>query len=238
MEASELGRRLLNYTVANSGAEHRSYLGMSAIGHCPLKLYRELVYGRVWNTQQHLYCERGYAAEQRILLKLAGLAGLETTRLPGYPFAAFRAALDDLTRQAGGPLGPAETFSDMGGRFVGHTDGSWEGDLLEIKSTSGYKLAQLGEKVSPNHYWQAQAYMRYGGYRRTLFVYLAVDTNQVKIVPVRFNERLAEAVRLKAATILEAVERREPPDCECGRCGAGGSDQWAGDSGQLARSRE
>ena len=230
MQPEELGKRLLNYTVANSGAEHRAYLGMSAIGQCRLALYRAMVYGRPWTTQQHLYCERGYAAEQRVLLKLAALDGLDITTLPVWPYPAFRTALDALIarRETSGLLGPAREYSDMGGRFLGHTDGSWDGDLLEIKSTTGYKLAQINGRIPDQNYWQVQTYLHYGRYRRALVVYLAVDTNQVKVVPVRYNENVAEMACLKAAEVLEAVDHRQPPGCDCGRCEAEQGENTAG----------
>jgi hypothetical protein len=195
MQPEELGKQLLNYTVAHSGAETRGYLGMSAIGQCPHRLYREMTQGREWTTQSHLYCYVGYLFEQSVIDRLRALASDK--------------------------LGDSREFSDFSGRFMGHSDGSWDGDLLEIKSITANKFPVDGH-IPHNHYWQAQTYMRYGGYKRAQVVYVARDTGEMKVVEVRFNERTAELARLKAASILEAVDRREPPECECGWCGGNG----------------
>ena len=191
MQASELGKRLLNYTISHSGAETRGYLGMSAIGQCPRKLYLDMVQGREWTTQSHLFCYLGYLFEQSVLERL-------------------RAMKPDL-------LGPSREFSDFGGRFMGHSDGSWDGDLLEIKSITASRFP--GGRISNGHYWQVQTYMRYGGYKRANVIYVARDTGEIRVIEVRFNSRIAELARLKAGSILEAVDRREPPECECGWCG-------------------
>lgn len=220
MEAVELGRGLLNWTLANSGAEHRDYLGMSAIGQCPLKLYRQLVRGREWSTRDHLYCELGYAAEQRVLMKMAALDGIDISRLPLFPYAAFRATLHQLIEERRGCLGPGREWSDFGGKFQGHSDGEWDGDLLEIKSVTREKLEGIraSGRLPSENYQQIQCMMRYGNYRRALAVYVARDTGEQFVLQVRRNDEVGDALRLKAATILEAVEQRTPPECECNWC--------------------
>jgi hypothetical protein len=192
MQAEMLGKQLLNFTIAHSGAETRGYLGMSAIGQCPARLYREIVQGREWTTQSHLYCYVGYLFEQSVIERLKVMS-------PAL-------------------LGPSREFSDFHGRFMGHSDGSFDGDLLEIKSITATKMAEIDGHIPHNHYWQVQTYMRYGGYKRAQVVYVTRDSGEMKVVEVRFNERVAELARLKAASILEAVDRREPPECECGWC--------------------
>lgn len=221
MQAPPLESKLLNFTLANAGVEHRDYLGMSAIGRCPLSLYREMIQGRQWTTQGRLYCERGYAEEQRILVKLAALDGLDVTKLPLFPFKAFRDQLDAMlkSRPKPGDLGPSEIFSDFGGMFQGHSDGSWEDTLLEIKSTMSAKLPVNGGQIMHGHFWQAQCYMYYSGYRWATMIYVARDTGEIRVARVRYNERRAEMCRIRAAEVLEALERKRPPECVCGRCG-------------------
>jgi hypothetical protein len=220
MEAIELKRMFLNWALANSGAEHRDYLGMSAIGQCPLRLYKQMVQGREWSTKDHLYCERGYAEEQRALMKLAALDGIDISRLPLYPYAAFRARLNELIAERQGCLGPNREFVDFGGRFQGHSDGSWDGDLLEIKSVTQPKLEAIRAdgRLPGENYYQVQCMMHYGGYSRAMMVYVARDTGEMQMMLARRNERAGEAMRLKAATVLEAVEHKTPPECECRWC--------------------
>lgn len=191
MQASKLGKLLLNHTITHSGAERRTYLGMSQIGHCQRKLYYIMVQGREWTTQAHLYCHLGYLFEESILARLRAIEPL---------------------------LGPSREFSDFGGRFAGHSDGEWDGDLLEIKSTTSNLLIDMNGRIPRNHFWQVQVYMFYGHYKQAQVIYVARDTGQLRVEAIRFHERTAELARLKAASILEAVDLRQPPECECGRC--------------------
>lgn len=194
MQARELRHELLKWTMANSGLEVRSYLGMSRIGECPRQLYHELVYGHDWNTRSHLMCYQGYLHERDILARLAAMNGSQ--------------------------LAPGREFSDFGGRFQGHSDGEWDGDLLEIKSTITYKLDIIRQTrhIPENHFWQAQTYMHYGDYERALVVYVARDTGDLYVAQLRRLRHIGEQARLKASIILEGVDFRRPPECECGRC--------------------
>lgn len=224
MHTKTLFSFLLNHTMQHSGVEVRTYLGMSGIGRCPLFLYRELIQGRDWTTEQKFYCELGYWKEAEILIKLAVIDGLDVSKLSVFPYAKFRQDLDELCRQRKGSnpakpgfLGPSEEFVDFGGRFKGHSDGSWDGDLLEIKSTIAEKLP-LNGMLPDQYYWQVQAYLHYGNYREAKVIYVARDTGEFRVIYVGRNDRIGEMVRQKAAMILEAVDLGQPPICECGRC--------------------
>jgi len=220
MHPMELQNQIHTATMQHSGIEARDYLGMSGIALCPLTLYRQQICGRANELQGHLFCEAGYMEEQRMMCKLAAIDGIDLAGIPAFPYPAFRAELDRRAKAHGGRLGPAEGFSDFGGRLQGHTDGSWDGELLEIKSTIAAKMPK-GFRVMSSHYWQCQIYMYYGGYRRAQVIYIARDTREIKVIGINFNDRVAESARLKAASVLEAVDRREPPDCECGYCEKG-----------------
>lgn len=220
MEARDLKYAFLNWSCANSGIERRAYLGMSKIGQCSLRLYQEMIYGREVTTRDHLYCERGYAEEQRFLMKLAAIDGLDIAQLPLFPYAAFRARLNELIAARGGSLGPDREFSDFGGRFQGHTDGSWDGDLVEIKSVSAEKFDRIrqGNRLPSENFSQVQCYLRYGNYRRALVFYVNRDTGDLYTRTIYYQEHIGDMLYLKAATILEHVEYQQPPPCDCGRC--------------------
>lgn len=196
MSASQLSTQLVQWTVQNSGAEHRDYLGMSQIGRCPLELYHQLLKGRAWNAQDHFYCYLGYLFENDIRTRLQGL---------------------DPAR-----LGPGRAFSDFNGRFQGHTDGEWDGQLLEIKSVTASRLAPIraAHRVPIQHYQQSQIYMHYGRYQYATLIYIARDTGVIYVTSLAYRDYLADQLKLKAATILEAVDYQSPPDCECGFCRA------------------
>lgn len=191
MYASELHAKLMNWTMLNSGIEHRDYLGMSAIGECRRALYTRMIQGRRFEAQDHLYCYQGYLFERDIIERLRSV---------------------DASR-----LGPSREFSDFGGRFQGHSDGEWDGDLLEIKSVgseSHLPVARIGRR----HYWQVQTYLHYGRYDECKMIYVARDTGRIRVLHIRRNYRVGEMARIKAQEILEAVDHRVAPECECGRC--------------------
>lgn len=190
MHTKDLAKKLLNYTITNSGAEHRTYLGMSAIGRCQRQLYHDLLHGREWTTQAHFYCYLGYLFERDILARLA--------------------AIDPNL------LGPGQEFSDFAGRFMGHSDGEWDGDLLEVKSTTEDRLPN--GRIPDQHFWQIQTYMHYGDYARAKIIYIARDTGSFRVRNIDRVHKMGELARIKAATILEAVDLRQPLACECGRC--------------------
>ena len=50
MQANKLAKLLLNHTITHSGAERRTYLGMSQIGYCQRELYFRMRRGREWTT--------------------------------------------------------------------------------------------------------------------------------------------------------------------------------------------
>lgn len=199
MHPFELETQLINWTVRNSGIEVRNYLGMSAIGHCPRYLYYLMLGGREHNIQSHHYCYLGYLFERDILNRL-----------------------EQLGREVNGRDAPilksGREFVDFAGRFQGHTDGEWDGDLLEIKSVRHDRLPGENGRLPRTHFWQIQTYMHYGSYRLARVVYVARDTGHIRVVGLRRNEKIGELARLKAATVLEAVDRRRPPPCECGHC--------------------
>lgn len=195
MDSKELKNRLFTWTLQHSGAEHRTYLGMSGIGLCSRVLYNQMLQGREWTTRDHLNCYLGYLFERDILARLAALN-------PG-----------DL-------LKPGREFSDFGGRFMGHSDGELDGQLLEIKSVLQTKLdyIQSAGRIPNQHYNQVQCYMHYGDYSQATVIYVARDTGEMYVTSIRRSIHVGETLRLKAATILEAVDARIPPDCDCGRC--------------------
>ena len=192
MNASKLNSMLVNWTMNNSGIEYRDYLGMSAIGDCRLKLYTRMIQGQRFNLQDHLFCYEGYLAERDIIERLRSLDA--------------------------SALGPSQEFSDFGGRFQGHTDGSWDGDLLEVKSVAKTEWLPTTDRIAAKHYWQVQIYMMYGRYEETKMIYKARDTGQMRVVHIKRNHRVGEMARIKAQEILEAVDHRRPPECDCGRC--------------------
>ena len=194
MEAIDLKRRIVEWTLANAHIEERNYLGMSAIGHCPSSLFRDMLYGRgPASYQLKMFSYLGYLFEDDMKRRLAGID----------------ASL----------LGAAQAFSEFGGRYQGHTDGEWDGDLFDVKSTTSDKITKTRQSgVPPSHYWQAQAYMQAGGYDRELIIYVARDDGTVYVHEVQRSQRDGRHVMDKVEHILQAVEANRPPACECGRC--------------------
>lgn len=194
MRPNTLKELLIGWTLDNSGTEKRKYLGMSSIGDCPAKLYRNYVNGGGDAPYRlKMYSYLGYLFEADIKRRLAGINA--------------------------NMLGDGGEFLDFGGAFQGHSDGTWDGDLLEIKSTTQeYVDRTIREGPPLRHIYQVQAYLEYAGLEWANIIYVARDTGDIEVQPVRREPALAAKVKEKAATILDAAEKMQPPKCTCGYC--------------------
>lgn len=205
-DALEVQSLLIEWTVANSGAEDRRYLGMSGISKCPLYLYRQMTGTRVWTMQEHLNCYSGYLFERDVKSRLVRIGVMKFS----------------LTSQPPGNCGSErELIAEFDNRYRGHTDGeTWEGDLVEIKSTVQPALDRIvmDSRLPSAHFSQVQTYMRHGGYERALVVYVARDTGALHVEHIRFIPSTADRLDEKAKRILAAVDAGTPPACTCGRC--------------------
>lgn len=196
MNADDLKQQLLDWTVRNSGAEQRTYLGMSSISECSLELYRRMLEPRQWTMSQHLYCYNGYLFERDLKARLAGL-GLYA------------------------PGSERELVATFDARFIGHTDGALvTGEMLEIKSTHQEKLDRIVSegRIPMANFEQVQTYMRHGNYYRAFVVYVARDSGNLHVFEMRLVLAVADRLDIKAKRILRAVDEQRPPKCECRRC--------------------
>lgn len=197
-----LKNQLCDALREKSGLEHhRPYLGMSGIGQCPRKLYFEFVNGRRPPTdQQHWYCWTGYVHEAAIVDLLAGEKKLAEQ---------------------------IEVIAAFDSRFRGHVDYVIDGQLIEIKSTAWNKFTgiKLDNRPQREHLEQVQMYMRHGGWTHTQIIYVARDVPHREfdgppfwIFDVYPDKQLADKLDQKARDILAAIDRHQPPRCECGYC--------------------
>jgi hypothetical protein len=191
--------QLVNSLREKSGLEqHRPYLGMSQISQCPRKLYNEFLNGRrPPNDQQHWYCWTGYLHEAAIM----SLLGIE----PHH--AEVAAKFDD--------------------RFRGHVDHAGDGKVLEVKSVTWDRFNRIRDDGRPlrEHNEQVQCYLRHGGWKLAVLIYIARDVPHREFDGPPFwtfdvlpDPALADKLDEKARGILAAIDRREMPPCECGYC--------------------
>lgn len=202
-----------------SGLEaRRAYLGMSQIAQCSRQLYFDFVEGRTHQSARaHQTCKRGYLIEGEFKTMLASMGVLGVAR--GFP------VLDDDTgmRMFGSER---EIVAPFDSRFRGHTDGETaDGDLLEIKSMTQerYELAVKLNRIEVAHYYQVQAYLRYGNYSHALVEYVSSGTFDHCAFRIALNSRVGDEIEAKAKRVLAAIDSRTPPRCECGKCGRNGN---------------
>lgn len=198
MNATDVQEKLLSWTVAHSGAEQRTYLGMSRISDCSLSLYRELSTGglREWTIASYLNCYAGYLWERDIKERLAAI-GLYT------------------------PGSEREVVAQFDSRFRGHTDGTLtDGRLLEIKSTVQTNLADImsTQRIPRRNFEQVQVYLRHGGFSSAVVVYVARDTGNLHVAEIHSVPSVQANLDAKAKRILDALDKGFPPACECRRC--------------------
>jgi hypothetical protein len=195
--SKQVKETLVQWTIAHSGYEDRSYLGMSRIGECPRVLYVDFMnIRRDWDVAHHLMCYAGYLWESDIKTRLRS-AGLYAALSERQLVAAF----DD--------------------RFRGHIDGELvDGSLLEIKSVTQAKIDAIRstQRIPLKNYQQVQVYLRHGEYDRALVVYVARDTDELFVYEVTPNRGVQDILDEKARQILAAIDAGTLPRCDCGRC--------------------
>ncbi len=200
LNARQVKEALVEWTIAHSGYEDRSYLGMSRIGECPRVLFTDFIkVKRDWDPAHHLLCYAGYLWERDIRTRL---------------------------RESGlyAELSEREIVAEFDERFRGHIDGELQdGSLLEIKSTVQAKIdtIQATNKIPLKNYQQVQVYLRHGGYDRAQVVYVARDTDELLVYEVRPNRGVQDLMDDKARWVLSAIDEGVAPGCTCGRCEPG-----------------
>jgi hypothetical protein len=199
MEAVLFKKRLMEHLHQASGFEpHRKYLGMSGIGRCPARLYRECRVGRREQRGEDAdrRCYRGNMYE-RDALQRAGLANLVR------------------------PDSSKALVADFDDRFRGHTDGELvDGDLLEIKSvwSETFDQVQASHKPQPFDLDQVQMYLRFGKYRHGVILYICTETFRHYAIDIYPQARRQEELIEKARMVLQGLDTGSPPACTCGRC--------------------
>lgn len=201
MNSFTLKNQLCQSLRENSGLEgHRPYLGMSGISQCPRKLYFEFINGRQPPTdQQHWYCWTGYLHEAAILY----LLGIQVQQ------------------------GQYEIVASYDERFRGHADHVLDDQVIEIKSVTWDKFNRIRDsnRPQPEHNQQVQMYLRHGNFSRAQVIYIARDVPHREfdgppfwVFEVRPDGALADRLDQKARDILAAIDRQQPPACDCGYC--------------------
>jgi hypothetical protein len=197
LELSVLSEKVQSYIQANSNYDtQRNYLGMSGIGKCPRQLYDNFIQPSKPTDEMYRNCYLGYLWEDEAKDILEG-AGIYKT---------------DSERELVAPFDK---------RFKGHTDGETpEGNLLEIKSVTAYSMERLKReaRVKREHFYQVQTYMRYGDYAQALVAYVSRDPMEFHFISVPRVAATGEQMERKAKVVLQAIDLKERPACECGRC--------------------
>lgn len=200
MNAQEIQHQIDQYIVNHSGLDqHRDYLGISKIADCPRKAYREYFDGVSLSEEAHRMCFTGYEQETNILVMLVGMGVAKLLR-------------ED----------EKEVVAPFDNRLRGHIDAlTCEGDLLEIKSVSLNKFQGIlaSGKAPRRNYIQVQLYMLYGRWAKTFIVYRCRETYEHTVLYVPFNGMQALKFQQKAARLLESIDSKVEPECECRRCG-------------------
>ena len=185
---------LIHYTAHHPWLEpHRTYIGLSGIADCPRILYDKY-------------------------LRSAGNSEHGNTKLLTY-YMGYAMEADIISRlQAIGDYQPSIEISLYDGLVKGHTDGSFNSDLLEIKSVALTEYLPRNGRLPDRVWWQVQAYMAYTQFTQTQVVYIARDYGELMVIPVRFSRAMQTKVENKIDRLVNAVRLHQRPPCECGKC--------------------
>lgn len=197
MNEAQIAQKVQLYIQRNSGHEdQRAHLGMSSIGRCPRRVYDEFTAPQKPDEAGYrgFYLGHMWEDEAKDILEGAGVYKPDSERELIAPFDA---------------------------RFRGHTDGEtvW-GDLLEIKSVTTHAMERVKSegRVRRDHFYQVQAYMRYGGYQKALLALVCRDPFEFHFVNAVMSKSTGERLESKARSLLAAIDARRRPACECGHC--------------------
>lgn len=171
----------------------RDYLGISQVAGCPRRAYSNYVEGYVADEAAYRMSFAGYEQEQ-----------------------SMRSMLGDQLVEIN-----RELVAPFDNRLRGHIDGSLRARVLvEFKSVSVRKFETVSKtgKALTDHFHQCQLYMRYGSYVNGLIIYRCRETYQHAVIEVHYYPSIAQHLEEKARMILDAIDQKIPPDCECGYC--------------------
>lgn len=214
MQTAQINQLVAKAIRQTSGLEaQRAYLGMSQIARCSRQLYFEFVAGQTHlSDRAHQNCKRGYLIEGEFKTMFAAMGILHVPQ-------AFPVLDNDTGAQRYGS--EREIIAPFDSRFRGHTDGeTCDGELLEIKSMSQekFELARQLNRIDVAHYYQVQAYLRYGGYEHAIVEYVSSATFDHWAFRIALNPRVGAEIEAKAKRVLAAIDSHTPPRCECGKC--------------------
>lgn len=120
----------------------------------------------------------------------------------------MRERLDALCLSRHLPLYAPRVISAFGGRLTGHTDGSIENTVIEIKTVPDGKI--LREMASRGRvpfkvYSQVNAYMLWGEYRDALVIYEARGDGALWVTHVTPNKDLQKELDSKVRDVLRQI---------------------------------
>lgn len=191
MNATELERKLIDWTARNSGYdEHRPYIGLSGIYDCPTVIYRKY-FNRI-----------GASAFSKCKTK--------------FSYEIEKNLIDRL--KAMGLYSRGEDISLYDGLVQGHIEGLIDGTLFDIKTVPRDIYLPNG-RIPSRVEWQLNAYLLYRYEERALVWYFSRESGLFKILDIFADECTMKYVQEKVNMLVDAVTTQKEPKCQCGRCG-------------------
>ncbi len=191
MIVKDVEKELIEWSAANSGYdEHRPYIGLSGIGDCSLLIWRRFFNHTGASTESRLKTRYSYEIEKNLQERLKAM----------------------------GIYSPGKEISLYDGLVQGHTDGEINKDLLEIATVPLTEHIPRSDEIPRKKFWQSQAYMLYGHYDRSIIIYFARDYGVFKVFKVFRHRVMGDRIMSKVDALVEFVQEKVPPPCECGKC--------------------
>lgn len=194
---NDLNKAIDNYISQNSGFDtKRVYLGMSSVGDCQRKQVQAFLNGMVPDMKTHRMAMRGYRMEKiaNEILIGSGIMKPDSQRVLYAPFDK---------------------------RLEGHTDGeSVNGELIEIKSKIQRKFDEIVAtgRLTSREFNQIQCYMKYGDYKEAIVFIICPESFDTYTLRMHAYKHIQDRIEEKALRVLEFIDKKVLPPCECGRC--------------------
>ena len=124
---------------------------------------------------------------------------------------ALRGRLEIVCKKLGLPWGDPETLSAYDGRLTGHTDGSIDGHVVEIKTVPNVDILnrlKSDGRVPFKVFSQVSAYMLWGSHKRAVVIYETRAEGALWFCECLPNKRVEGELKEKAEKVLEIVHGR------------------------------
>lgn len=184
-------RLILETTTTENNRVPGDYIGLSRIGACSRQIVTEYFGGREMSEAELLKRHNNYRVELDIKKRLMDQFGDDVK------FGAYVSGYNGLVKGH-----PHFWFCGMPGYIKSVVLDKW-----------------LPQKRLPRRVqYQMQGYMHYSQTALALVIYESRESGRIEVYCVEMDREMGDEIDRKVAYLIDCVNERRIPECDCGRC--------------------